>query len=209
MKKLQERLAKLAGRVPVIRVGGATEGRSEGKKDRVDGATHATRAAVEEGIVPGGGVAFLAAAALDGLTPEDNDQKVGIDIVKHALQSPVRQVVENSERAFPSKFSYFRALGFRWRRFCRRLCVRHVTPLLDFLRLLGHILDLARRSAKAALTASTACLRRSSNVIFASICPTVSTLVSMAASLAWMYGAAATAMRSRRSGSAVSSGPRQ
>ena len=87
----------LAGGVAVIRVGGATEVEVKEKKDRVDDATHATRAAVEEGIVPGGGVALLyAAKALDGLTPENNDQKVGIDIVKRALQSPVRQVAENA-----------------------------------------------------------------------------------------------------------------
>jgi chaperonin GroEL len=96
-EKLQERLAKLAGGVAVIRVGGATEVEVKEKKDRVDDATHATRAAVEEGIVPGGGVALLyAAKVLDGLTPENNDQKVGIDIVRRALQSPVRQVVENA-----------------------------------------------------------------------------------------------------------------
>src|SRR5580704_3491217 len=96
-EKLQERLAKLAGGVAVIRVGGATEVEVKERKDRVDDATHATRAAVEEGIVPGGGVALLyAAKALDGLTPENNDQRVGIDIVKRALQSPVRQVAENA-----------------------------------------------------------------------------------------------------------------
>src|SRR5438477_2836946 len=96
-EKLQERLAKLAGGVAVIRVGGATEVEVKERKDRVDDATHATRAAVEEGIVPGGGVALLyAAKALDGLTPENNDQRVGINIVKRALQSPVRQVVENA-----------------------------------------------------------------------------------------------------------------
>jgi len=96
-EKLQERLAKLAGGVAVIRVGGATEVEVKEKKDRVDDATHATRAAVEEGIVPGGGVALLyAAQALDRLTPANNDQKVGIDIVRRALQSPVRQVAENS-----------------------------------------------------------------------------------------------------------------
>jgi chaperonin GroEL len=96
-EKLQERLAKLAGGVAVIRVGGATEVEVKERKDRVDDATHATRAAVEEGIVPGGGVALLyAAKALDGLTPENSDQKVGIDIVKRALQSPVRQVAENA-----------------------------------------------------------------------------------------------------------------
>jgi len=96
-EKLQERLAKLAGGVAVIRVGGATEVEVKERKDRVDDAAHATRAAVEEGIVPGGGVALLyAAKALDGLTPENSDQKVGIDIVRRALQSPVRQVVENA-----------------------------------------------------------------------------------------------------------------
>jgi chaperonin GroEL len=96
-EKLQERLAKPAGGVAVIRVGGATEVEVKEKKDRVDDATHATRAAVEEGIVPGGGVALLyAAKAFDGLIPENNNQKVGIDIVKRALQSPVRQVAENA-----------------------------------------------------------------------------------------------------------------
>ncbi len=96
-EKLQERLAKLAGGVAVIRVGGATETEVKERKDRVDDATHATRAAVEEGIVPGGGVALLyAAKSLDGLTPENSDQKVGIDIVRRALQSPIRQVVENA-----------------------------------------------------------------------------------------------------------------
>src|ERR1700757_276927 len=96
-EKLQERLAKLAGGVAVIRGGGATEVEVKERKDRVDDATHATRAAVEEGIVPGGGVALLyAAKALDGLTPENSDQRVGINIVKRALQSPVRQVAENA-----------------------------------------------------------------------------------------------------------------
>jgi len=96
-EKLQERLAKLAGGVAVIRVGGATEVEVKERKDRVDDATHATRAAVEEGVVPGGGVALLyAAKALDGLTPENSDQKVGIDIVRRALQAPVRQVAENA-----------------------------------------------------------------------------------------------------------------
>ena len=96
-EKLQERLAKLAGGVAVIRVGGATEVEVKERKDRVDDATHATRAAVEEGIVAGGGVALLySAKALDGLTPENNDQKVGIDIVRRALQTPVRQVAENA-----------------------------------------------------------------------------------------------------------------
>jgi chaperonin GroEL len=96
-EKLQERLAKIAGGVAVIRVGGATEVEVKEKKDRVDDATHATRAAVEEGIVPGGGVALLyASKVLDDLMPENNDQKVGIDIVKRALQTPVRQIAENA-----------------------------------------------------------------------------------------------------------------
>src|SRR6266436_4594831 len=96
-EKLQERLAKLAGGVAIIRVGGSTEIEVKERKDRVDDAMHATRAAVEEGVVAGGGAALLyAAKALDGLTPENNDQKVGIDIVRRALQSPVRQVVENA-----------------------------------------------------------------------------------------------------------------
>jgi chaperonin GroEL len=96
-EKLQERLAKLAGGVAVIRVGGSTEVEVKEKKDRVDDAMHATRAAVEEGVVAGGGAALLyAAKALDSLTPSNNDQKVGIDIVRKALQAPVRQIVENS-----------------------------------------------------------------------------------------------------------------
>jgi chaperonin GroEL len=96
-EKLQERMAKLAGGVAVIRVGGATEFEVKERKDRVEDAMHATRAAVEEGIVPGGGVALLRAAkVLDKLDPENDDQKVGIDIVRRALQSPVRQIVENA-----------------------------------------------------------------------------------------------------------------
>jgi chaperonin GroEL len=96
-EKLQERLAKLAGGVAVIRVGGATEVEVKERKDRVEDAMHATRAAVEEGIVPGGGVALLyAARALANLTPENDDQKVGIDIVRRALQAPVRQIAENA-----------------------------------------------------------------------------------------------------------------
>ena len=82
-EKLQERLAKLAGGVAVIKVGGATEVEVKERKDRVDDALHATRAAVEEGIVPGGGVALLRAIkALDGLSAENDDQKVGINIVR-------------------------------------------------------------------------------------------------------------------------------
>jgi chaperonin GroEL len=96
-EKLQERLAKLAGGVAVIRVGGATEVEVKERKDRVDDAMHATRAAVEEGIVPGGGVALLLATKiLSKIKPENDDQKVGIDIVRRALQAPVRLIAENS-----------------------------------------------------------------------------------------------------------------
>src|SRR5580658_4125313 len=96
-EKLQERLAKLAGGVAIIRVGGATEVEVKERKDRVDDAMHATRAAVEEGVVPGGGVTLLyASQALGGLNPENNDQKVGIDIVRRALQAPARQIFENA-----------------------------------------------------------------------------------------------------------------
>ena len=96
-EKLQERLAKLAGGVAVIRVGGATEVEVKERKDRVDDAMHATRAAVEEGIVAGGGVALLyAIRALDKLRSDNDDQKVGIEIVRRALQSPVRQIAENA-----------------------------------------------------------------------------------------------------------------
>jgi len=96
-EKLQERLAKLAGGVAVIRVGGATEVEVKERKDRVDDAMHATRAAVEEGIVPGGGTALLyASTALEKLTPANDDQRVGIDIIRRALQSPIRQIVENA-----------------------------------------------------------------------------------------------------------------
>jgi chaperonin GroEL len=96
-EKLQERLAKLAGGVAVIKVGGATEVEVKERKDRVDDALHATRAAVEEGIVPGGGVALLnAIKVLDALKPADADQKVGIDIIRRALQAPLRQIAENA-----------------------------------------------------------------------------------------------------------------
>ncbi|QJB69556.1 chaperonin GroEL [Parasphingorhabdus halotolerans] len=96
-EKLQERLAKLAGGVAVIKVGGATEIEVKEKKDRVDDALHATRAAVEEGIVPGGGAALLyATSALKGLEGINEDQTRGIDIVRKALQSPVRQIAENA-----------------------------------------------------------------------------------------------------------------
>src|SRR6266851_1287 len=94
-EKLQERLAKLAGGVAIIRVGGATEIEVKERKDRVDDAMHATRAAVEEGVVAGGGVTLLyASQGLGRLNPENNDQKVGIDIVRRALQAPARQIFE-------------------------------------------------------------------------------------------------------------------
>jgi chaperonin GroEL len=96
-EKLQERLAKLAGGVAVIRVGGATEVEVKERKDRVDDALHATRAAVEEGIVPGGGVALARASKiLAHLTPESADQKFGIEIVRRAVQTPLRQIAENA-----------------------------------------------------------------------------------------------------------------
>src|SRR6476661_399091 len=94
-EKLQERLAKLAGGVAVIRVGGATEIEVKERKDRVDDAMHATRAAVEEGILPGGGVALLRAVeGLKRLRPENDDQKHGIEIVRKALQTPARQIAQ-------------------------------------------------------------------------------------------------------------------
>jgi len=96
-EKLQERLAKLAGGVAVIRVGGATEVEVKERKDRVDDALHATRAAVEEGILPGGGIALLRALkALDGLKAANDDQQSGIDIVRRALRAPARQIAENA-----------------------------------------------------------------------------------------------------------------
>jgi chaperonin GroEL len=96
-EKLQERLAKLAGGVAVIRVGGGTDVEVKERKDRVDDAMHATKAAVEEGIVPGGGVALLfASKVLAGLNPANCDQKVGIEIVRKAVQWPARQIAENS-----------------------------------------------------------------------------------------------------------------
>ncbi|GHD47380.1 60 kDa chaperonin 2 [Thalassobaculum fulvum] len=96
-EKLQERLAKLAGGVAVIRVGGATEVEVKERKDRVDDAMHATRAAVEEGIVPGGGTALLyAGKALEKLKGANDDQRTGIDIVRRALQAPVRQIASNA-----------------------------------------------------------------------------------------------------------------
>jgi chaperonin GroEL len=96
-EKLQERLAKLAGGVAVIKVGGATEIEVKERKDRVDDALHATRAAVEEGIVPGGGVALLRSIkALEGLEGANEDQKVGVQIVRKALQAPARQIFANA-----------------------------------------------------------------------------------------------------------------
>ena len=96
-EKLQERLAKLAGGVAVIRVGGGSEIEVKERKDRVDDAMHATKAAVEEGIVAGGGVALLySMKVLDGLTPANNDQKFGIQIVRKAIQAPARQIAENA-----------------------------------------------------------------------------------------------------------------
>ena len=96
-EKLQERLAKLAGGVAVIRVGGVTEIEVKERKDLVDDALHATRAAVEEGVVPGGGVALLyGARALDKIMLADHDQQMGVNIVRRALQSPTRNIVENA-----------------------------------------------------------------------------------------------------------------
>ncbi|MFN5482500.1 MAG: chaperonin GroEL [Brevundimonas sp.] len=96
-EKLQERLAKLAGGVAVIRVGGSTEVEVKEKKDRVDDALNATRAAVEEGIVPGGGIALLKATrALEGLKGDNADQTAGVAIIRRALQAPIRQIVENA-----------------------------------------------------------------------------------------------------------------
>jgi chaperonin GroEL len=96
-EKLQERLAKLAGGVAVLYIGAATEVEMKEKKDRVDDALHATRAAVEEGIVPGGGVSFIRAIdALEGLTGENEDENTGIQIVRRALEEPLRQIVSNA-----------------------------------------------------------------------------------------------------------------
>ncbi|MEL3889639.1 chaperonin GroEL [Ferrovibrio sp. MS7] len=96
-EKLQERLAKLAGGVAVIKVGGATEIEVKERKDRVDDALHATRAAVEEGIVPGGGTALLyATRAIEKVKVENSDQKHGVEIIRRALQAPVRQIAENA-----------------------------------------------------------------------------------------------------------------
>jgi chaperonin GroEL len=96
-EKLQERLAKLAGGVAVIKVGGATEVEVKERKDRVDDALHATRAAVEEGIVPGGGTALLyATKALEGLTGANEDQTRGVDIIRKAISSPIKQIAQNA-----------------------------------------------------------------------------------------------------------------
>jgi chaperonin GroEL len=96
-EKLQERLAKLAGGVAIIRVGGSTEVEVKERKDRVDDSLHATRAAVEEGIVPGGGVALARASLiLAKLNAENDDQRVGIEIVRKAVQMPLRQIAENA-----------------------------------------------------------------------------------------------------------------
>ena len=96
-EKLQERLAKLAGGVAVIRVGGSTEVEVKERKDRVDDALHATRAAVQEGIVPGGGVALLRASTnLGGLKGTNSDEQVGIEIIRRAIQAPLKQIAENA-----------------------------------------------------------------------------------------------------------------
>src|SRR6202008_3339691 len=96
-EKLQERLAKLAGGVAVIRVGGASEVEVKEKKDLVDDALNATRAAVEEGVLPGGSVPLLRAIkALDGIKVENSDQQTGVEIVRKAIQAPARQIIDNS-----------------------------------------------------------------------------------------------------------------
>jgi chaperonin GroEL len=96
-EKLQERLAKLSGGVAVLKIGAATEVEMKEKKARVEDALHATRAAVEEGIVPGGGVAYLRAASkLDGLKMANEDQQTGVDIVRRALEEPIRMIVQNA-----------------------------------------------------------------------------------------------------------------
>jgi chaperonin GroEL len=96
-EKLQERLAKLAGGVAIIKVGGSSEIEVKERKDRVDDALNATRAAIEEGVLPGGGTALLyASKALDGLVAVNDDQRRGIDIIRRALQAPLRQIAENA-----------------------------------------------------------------------------------------------------------------
>lgn len=122
-EKLQERLAKLAGGVAVIRVGGATEVEVKEKKDRVDDAMHATRAAVEEGVVAGGGSALLyGIKALDTTSPANDDQRTGVEIVRRSLEAPIRQIAENAgtdasivagkvRDANDAKFGYNAAVG--------------------------------------------------------------------------------------------------
>jgi len=96
-EKLQERLAKLAGGVAIINVGAATESEMKEKKARVEDALHATKAAVEEGIVPGGGVAYLRAqATLKALKLEESDEQIGVDIVRRALEEPLRMIAQNA-----------------------------------------------------------------------------------------------------------------
>jgi chaperonin GroEL len=96
-EKLQERLAKLSGGVAVIYVGAASEVEMKAKKDLFDDALHATRAAIEEGIVPGGGVAYIRAIkALDGIKGENDDEMTGVEIIRRALEEPLRQIVENA-----------------------------------------------------------------------------------------------------------------
>ena len=127
-EKLQERLAKLAGGVAVIRVGGATEVEVKEKKDRVDDALNSTRAAVEEGILPGGGIPLLRAIkALQALTDKNNnpDQKTGIEIVRRALVSPARQIIDNAGgdgAVVIGKLLEFGRLRLRLRRADRRIC---------------------------------------------------------------------------------------
>ena len=128
-EKLQERLAKLAGGVAVIRVGGATEIEVKEKKDRVDDALNATRAAVEEGVVPGGGVALLRAkGAVSKLKSENADEQAGINIVLKALESPLRQIVANSGgegSIVVGKISENKSMTFGFKRSDRPVC-RHV-----------------------------------------------------------------------------------
>ena len=128
-EKLQERLAKLAGGVAVIKVGGATEVEVKERKDRVEDALNATRAAVEEGVVIGGGCALLYAAQdLDGVKVKGDDQKAGVEIVKKALQAPVRQITANAGvdgSVVVGKLIEGKKAFSRLRRSKRRIC-RHV-----------------------------------------------------------------------------------
>jgi chaperonin GroEL len=125
-EKLQERLAKLAGGVAVIRVGGATETEVKERKDRVDDAMHATRAAVEEGILPGGGVALLRATeALKKVRTQNEDQKHGVDIVRKALSTPARQIATNAGEdgsVIVGKILDKGSARLRFRRAGRRIC---------------------------------------------------------------------------------------